>query len=424
MRNLWTGDEHTFCGEARENIMCVALTGSTLAFASFDGVLYVADLRSPDAPVRLRLPSSAVTGLTTDGHAVALLAGVGMILVYSSDTKRLMEHRFETQSVGGQPSNVLIPHKMILDSRRGTVDILSCQSSSAGDADSDYIPTLYVGHMRLQLGQSVSQTSLLKPTVSSMLQFRTGTESHYQIDHLQYTGIPGRYQVVFRYIETGMGGRQRPRQENLQGVSIMLDAGVPLLCQDDHSLVSGSGHSSMPCLSGSHLRWKDAMYFFEHTDMPITTYVKSGQVDPDDITCKLRIAKPGSNKLVHQSWMECGQPGEWMSIPLFAAFVNDSCLVTVAVDPNRTATTDEDAKGRILVWWFDEERDIPGARSTGLWGLENPLSQMEGEDRMRKRHYYVLPEGAVRPFSQLHTAYRHKLPYEEGRRSGYSEHVP
>ena len=234
VRDLATGNEHTYCGEAREDILCVTLHEDLLAFASFEGALYVASLRSPEPPTRLRLPSSAIAGLTSDGHGVALLVGTGTVMVYSLVTKRLTEHRFALLGIEGGSGATAVPHKLVLDYHRGTLDIFTCHTVEADRSTRPGLPDmLHVGHLRLDIGHSASRTGLLEPVASSMLQLETSKGRTQTIERITQLGVPSLYQI---HLVRAQGGRMGPpryisRQEQSMyfDASILFDARAPEL---------------------------------------------------------------------------------------------------------------------------------------------------------------------------------------------------
>jgi len=177
--DLVTGQERVLCGEAKEDIKCITLSENLLGFASTDGVLYVADLRIHDPPLRFQVPSAQVTALTSDGDTIALLAGSSTIAVFSSSTKKLETYSF-AQQVGTVLNSTLTPTNILLSVRHGTVDVFSNGIGSEGPGAEWYHrstpPSIihFIGHMRFNLWSCRRpEHKPLKCTISSVLELYT-----------------------------------------------------------------------------------------------------------------------------------------------------------------------------------------------------------------------------------------------------------
>ncbi|KAK0267481.1 hypothetical protein LTR91_009139 [Friedmanniomyces endolithicus] len=393
VHDLVTGQDLVFCGEAREDITCLTLTDDLLGFASTEGVLYVVDLRDHEPPLRLRLPSAQATALAGDEDTVVALLDCNMIAVYASSTKRLETYSFQPQ-VEEHYNVALEPAMIMLSIRRGIVDMFSNGNRIevlAGEdgTDEEALPQLihHIGHIRFALdGSHLPTRKRLDVKVSSGVELCT--EWKVAIGGVHPLGVVDQFHVRLQglYFNDGDTLWQQER-------TIVFDAKTALLHLEHHRLVE------RPCRSQFTgellLRWKDCYYMLDYLWSVVDTFMEV----PDGIDSQENIIG-----LAGQSSLSLYSVDDDDNDQLhgFAACTNGAFLV-VLTGPR----TQPCCFGRILVWCFDEEVQMAGGKTTGLWGPERNLNEVEVWER--------------RPGFRLRPARAHVLPFEGGRRTGKDE---
>ena len=137
IRNLITGALSTLRGDARERILSVILTTSVVAFVTFDGCLYVAQLSDKThwpSTTRIQLPSSLVRGSGGHNGTVVLAMGetgsgsghVTEVLIYDATERRLRSLPLvHTQQQREGNVQTLGSCSVLVDSNTSTIDVLT-----------------------------------------------------------------------------------------------------------------------------------------------------------------------------------------------------------------------------------------------------------------------------------------------------------
>ncbi|KAK5739257.1 hypothetical protein LTR17_005363 [Elasticomyces elasticus] len=404
VRDLVTGDERTYCGEARENIKRIALTGRLLAFVNEEGTLYVADFQEPGRPIRLLTPSANVMYLTADGDTVALIAATRRATyLWSCRTRRLHVCPFATQTAQGQDSAgrydvPLLSCTLRVDAETGTLDVFSdyrgngpLDGSKVADSDGES-PTMFycIGHMRFDISRNYSTTVPLTPICSSILEFQTGQKAYIFLTGLQSIDMDGSYRMQIDTYDTP-SRRPSTDREWSQNKSIIFDSKSAEMRLEHHHLPFPTvDHDSKQDLvfSGRLLRWKNGYHSVFDNAEALTTFseIGDGMEGP-----KKQMKYQGTLSLYERA-----KPGGRRSL---AAFMNDRYLVVSAENTH----TQIPGQARILVISFDEYAKLAGGHDTGFWpsqGKENrsPLDRTSTEHLVIR---YWPARDHVLPFEQL-----------------------
>ncbi|KAK5701182.1 hypothetical protein LTR17_022799, partial [Elasticomyces elasticus] len=143
--------------------------------------------------------------------------------------------------------------------------------------------------------------------------------------------------------------------------SAIFDAKAGKLYLERHRLM-GMEHSSLTAYEMGHiLRWRDTVYcFHRYQDWRLTAFTLQ---HPETDTAEAAMEFAHNRNTLGRRVAALHQNGSEGAI---AAFVNDSCIVTLgyyAWDPERPVRQ----SGRISVFWFDEASTLAGGYDTGLW---------------------------------------------------------
>ncbi|TKA67655.1 hypothetical protein B0A55_08143 [Friedmanniomyces simplex] len=380
IHDIVCGQDRIFCGAARENIMCLTFTDKLLGFATPEGVLYVADLRTHELSIRLRLPSAQVIALTSDEDSIALLLGHGTVVVYSFTTKRLEAYSF-AQQIKDVFNIALTPANIMLNVLRGTLDIFSYNFRTPALSDEDCAdedcPNMihYIGHMRFHLSRSHhAPCQSLIPQASSISEVQA--EQEIAIGTIQPLGTDELHRIRLETLANDHSPSSSP-QEWRQDRSLVFNANTSQLHLERHRLGkrlheedgSSSARSPNTDPKGTLLRWQDGYYSVKWDGSVVTTFAAVGVQDDDGVG---RVEK--KTRLAYQGFLACGESSEEVELPgvLAAAFVNGSFLVIFA-----GARGDAARPGRVLVYCFGEDVRMAGGRSTGLWGPEKAICPVE-----------------------------------------------
>lgn len=223
VRNLVTGITNTLRGDAREKIVSIVLTSRAVAFVTFGGYLYVAELRK-DRPAlqthRVQLPSSSVQALSGHNGTIVLAmrqSGVNngipvTILIYDIGTHRLQSYSFEAaKSPPGNRLDLFCSRSIVVDSDRKTVNVftlvrnhIGCQSMR-GESAADDTEHLYLTHVRISFsGVVTEQQERTCPIVGKSNKYwmnspqPTGVEHEYRIEIMG--GVRDGYEVLPRSV--------------------------------------------------------------------------------------------------------------------------------------------------------------------------------------------------------------------------------
>ncbi|KAK0344202.1 hypothetical protein LTR91_021031 [Friedmanniomyces endolithicus] len=408
--DLVTGQDGVFCGEAGEDITRITLTGNLLGFTSKCGVLYVADLRVQEPPLRVRMPSAQATALTSDEDTIAVLAGPSTIAVYSSNTNMLETYSF-TRQVEPLLRNPLQPTNILLSVRHGTIDVFSNGVTIEGPGDDRYAkpsgsPMIhYVGHMRFDLCRCHhSEHEPLKHKASSTLELYVTNELERAVISIEALGIGEQY-----HLRTRFGGVLSACTDWRLDQSVIFDAKTAVLrsLHDSREKITRNDRDGNEIEARHELttppwiRWKDCYYGvgceWVHTSscsfVSTFTELPEGRDPPED-----------KAELAYQSCIPvatCSR-GEYGSAGVSAMFMNGPFLAVFF--------TMRFGVDRLIVYCFDERVQMAGGRTTGLWG---PKAKPETAAALPSE----TPE--QRSVFQYTTARGHvALPFEDGRRAG------
>ncbi|KAK3113203.1 hypothetical protein LTR53_009745 [Teratosphaeriaceae sp. CCFEE 6253] len=367
VRDLSTGHERTFCGEAREAIMCITLADDVLGFVSTQGVLYVADLRAPETSVeRLRLPSAHVEALTSDGDAVALRMAGDTVVVYSCTTRRLSSYQLPVQFVTGSDGSrcPLSAAGIILDTRRRTLDVFGHVWSSADSSSGKFFtaaePPGYafvVGHRRFALDPNNERGACTQPLLTSVAvawPAREPGEGGYTLGEVRALG-DGRYRI-WTHVPDMID------HDGLFEGCILFDARTAQVFVQQYEVPDGTRQDYQDATVGYIVRWKDTHYSF----YPIGTREHLAPFSPVQGDCA--HSDRDAIHLAYRGKLE----RDWRKSPdeeFLAAFANDWCLVVFTTQ--RHPPSAEGPLGRVSVFWFDELAPLADGLSTGFW--ETPV---------------------------------------------------
>ncbi|KAK3614725.1 hypothetical protein LTR56_027063 [Elasticomyces elasticus] len=404
VRDLVTGDERTYCGEARENIKRIALTGRLLAFANEEGTLYVADFQEPGPPIRLLMPSANVMYLTADGDTVALIAAARRATyLWSCRTKRLHVCPFATQTAQGQDSAgrydvPLLSCTLRVDAETGTLDVFSdyrgngpLDGSKVADPDGDPPNMFYcIGHMRFDISGNYSTTVPLTPICSSILEFQTGQKAYIFLTGLQSIDMDGSYRMQIDTYDTP-SRRPSTDREWSQNKSIIFDSKSAEMRLERHHLPFPAVTPDFKkefIFSGRLLRWKNGYHSVFSDAEALTTFSEVGDGTEGP---KKQMKYQGTLSLYERA-----KPGGRRSL---AAFMNDQYLVVSAENTH----TQIPGQARVLVICFDESAKLAGGHLTGFWPSQGKESRSP-LDRTSTEHLvirYWPARDHVLPFEQL-----------------------
>ncbi|KAK0345943.1 hypothetical protein LTR91_017962 [Friedmanniomyces endolithicus] len=407
--DLVTGQDRVFYGDAGEDITCITLTGNLLGFTSKCGVLYVADLRVQEPPLRVRMPSAQATALTSDEDTIAVLAGPSTIAVYSSNTNMLETYSF-TRQVEPLLRNPLQPTNILLSVRHGTIDVFSNGIAVGGPGDERYAKSSgspmihYIGHMRFDLCRCHhSEHEPLKYKASSMLELYVANERERAVSNIEALGIGEQY-----HLRTRFAGDSSASTDWRHDRSVLFDAKTAVLRPHHHSLEKitrndRDGNEIEPChelITHPWIRWKDCYYGVgcEWVRASGRSFVSTFLQRPDG------LAPPEDEAgLAYQSCIPvatCSR-GEYGSAGVSAMFMNGPFLVVFF--------TMRFGVDRLIVYCFDERVQMAGGRTTGLWGPKaKPETAASSPDTSEQRpvFHYTTARGHV------------VLPFEDRRRAG------
>ncbi|KAK4893799.1 hypothetical protein LTR27_007824 [Elasticomyces elasticus] len=347
--DLTTGQERRVGGEAYEHIVAITLTEKVLGFVTLGSSLYVADLQSPEEPaVRTALPSS-------------------QLAVYSHINKRLeLYHARPNITEPGIKEKPFTSADILVSEAQGTVDVFghtsTFEDSSLGETKSSGRSSFrnWIGHARYVLESRSSETGPLTPVTSSFI----GIEPYARPGHYGFSGeakSTGTDKLYRIRLDVESDDADLEYTDGSPHSSVIFDAKTSKLYVERHQL-TGTEHRSLSAFANGHiLRWKDAVYCLHYyQDWRLTVF--SAELSGTDGTGNAHGLAHNRNTLGRR--VDALRHNKYEHPK--AAFVNDSCIVTLgyyAWDSERT----EGRSGRISVFWFDEASTLAGGHDTGLW---------------------------------------------------------
>ena len=334
VRDLISGAASMLRGEARERIMSVVLTTTLVAFVTFEGCLYVTEffdhmfLRKTS---RIQLPSSRVRGCSGDRGTIALAMGgelhdttyITDILLYDAESQRLKSlpvgsiYKKLAGNVRSLNSCVLL-----VDSDLEVIDVFTLMlDMGAVPGRSDGNKNLRIRHIRISLeGNWLCANSWDHP-----LPFDISVRSaHFTMAPPQPTGYKG----LFR-LEVG----------------------------------------ELPFMGSLPIRLKFDVFF----EIQSATFMPTDSDNSEDLVAKIgegavddmrrsRLSEKMPSTL-HAQWKghamtQLGDGDSWLD---YMSLMNETFLVNLQVNHQLTQ------RSRIQAFCFDENVQMHGARSTGLW---------------------------------------------------------
>ncbi|KAK3652952.1 hypothetical protein LTR56_004900 [Elasticomyces elasticus] len=369
LHDLTTGQERRVGGEAYEHIVAITLTEKVLGFVTLGSSLYVADLQSPEEPaVRTALPSSQVRAFKSDGNTIALSFYPDKLAVYNHINKRLelYHHARHNITEPGIKEKPFTSADILVSEAQGTIDVFghtsTFEDSWLEETNSSARSSFrnWIGHARYVLESRSRETGPLTPVTSSFI----GIEPYARPGHYGFSGearATGTDKLYRIRLDVESDDADLEYTDGSPHSSVIFDAKTLKLYVERHQL-TGLEHGRLSgAVTGHIVRWRDAVYCIHYfQDWRLTVFtVRLPDIDAagdaeglaqNRNTLGRRVDALGHNKYEHPK----------------AAFVNDSCIVTLgyyAWDSERT----EGQSGRISVFWFDEASTLAGGHDTGLW---------------------------------------------------------
>ncbi|KAK5118142.1 hypothetical protein LTR62_004189 [Meristemomyces frigidus] len=417
VRNLLTGDQHVFCGEARENIMALALSTRVLAFTTYNGALYVVDLTAAEelGPRRLRLPSAHVRDIVANGSMVAVLLIHGTsdrasLAVYSlnNDVLRSMSFAYQRHVDSGNLAK-LVPEAILLSSENETIDVFSSYHSKSypvGRRGKQRI--IYsVGHMRLRLwprvttaGQIFDNTlqAICESTIP--IELDNDPDGPVSIGQLLPIGYAGEFRI--RLTTKALGYPQEPSTD----VSLAFNATTTILRLEQYELCRTEWNNCV----GWKLQWRD-VYFTSSTlrsGYPKGTGIMTFSTD---VWQSIDYAELGSATYQTSLTYKTPQPDLVLqhAVPLMAV-ANDNYLACVMSCAESR---------RIVILGYSESNTAFASQPTGFWNVNDCGEVGHRGRRLDVQGRSLILTGDMTQERQerdslvlLSTHYRAKLPYE------------
>ncbi|KAK5718780.1 hypothetical protein LTR15_008514 [Elasticomyces elasticus] len=336
--DLTSGQEQRYQGLDCEHILAITLTDRVLGFVTLGGMLYVADLRAREKPaVAMRLPSSKLVALKSDCQTIALRFYPDTLATYTHSSKRLHLYRLPEQNmtVPALQGMLVLPEDILVSEAQGIVDVFGHAST-------------WIGHTRFVLASGKGEHTLPTPVATAFLHVEQSLAPGYDgfCGEARFTGTEGLYRIR---LDVQTDEWYLEYTDGTPHSSVMFDAKAGKLYLEHHQLMSMDHWSLTGYERGHIVRWRDTIYcFHRYQDERLTVFTVQ-HPGTDAAEARRRVAA------LHQN----GSEGA------IAAFVNDSCIVTLGYywDPERTLRQ----SGRISVFWFDEASTLAGGYDTGLW---------------------------------------------------------
>ena len=339
VRDLVTGVVKTLRGEARERILHLVLTTTLVAFMTSDGWLYANKLSDPAENIsRVRAPSANVLASGGDLDTIVMaMAGTRYIkahftdiLVYDAGTRRLQSFEVEDPFEGPQSvSSSFNSYGIVVNSTKQTADIFALFLEVDQRAQRQrYVSK--VTHLRRSLAGKVVNDYVRHHPISLEC---SPALARFTMLPPQPTGYRGQFRIQIGEVPSrGLG---LPIDYTY---AMRFDTEHVILLQDeraDLSIEYRSFDRKSSLLSGS------------------TGKQLSRRKDTSEGTSMSAAWKDVYVQPVATDWIE------------YFTLMNDTFLVLLEV------YSEEKQRSRIRIFCFDECVNMPGARSTGLWGDED-----------------------------------------------------
>ncbi|KAK4495722.1 hypothetical protein PRZ48_012990 [Zasmidium cellare] len=132
VHDLITGTKTHYRTTAREEVCCLALSSSLIAYLNFQGKLYAQNLSDASAePKEVRLPSSSYAAFAADGHFCAVVfqqqssSDQYTLALYDHSRQHLKELLFPCGKLDFENLIHGSPDALLLNAREKTIDIFS-----------------------------------------------------------------------------------------------------------------------------------------------------------------------------------------------------------------------------------------------------------------------------------------------------------
>jgi hypothetical protein len=328
LRDLESGSEHVYCGDARERILNVALSSEMMVFVTFDAHLYVVSLDKRERQTQRRLPSAHVRALGIDGSVTAIAMGetgsthVKHLLIFNNALNTFQQVNIESlPKESGRNTRSLNSFSLLVNCRKGIIDLFTLAIWHVGP-DRD----LQIVQSRTHFDSNFIDWSV--GTVHSM-----GKDEHVRTSHLTMApAVPLGYRNQFR----------------IQVAEIPLLGGLPMRLKGDQIFDTfdcsidpdEAAEGFLEDVTREPQRWEVA-------DSPKQNdaRVKHGNLYAQWKGLALRATHDSAE-------------GDWLE---YYSLMNDTFLVSLEVSADRMQHS------RIRVFCFDPRFNLHNGRNTELW---------------------------------------------------------
>lgn len=376
LRDLSTGVEKQFFGEARENIMYLALTSCLLAYVSFDGILYIVDLTTPEGkPQIFRLPSINITTIAGDGKVVGLLlsSGKAYTLAFIDFAEHIKTLRSVTldivETFRGPEGPSLQPYAMIVDGAQLFFDVFLMTAASAIEADSK--TCLRLGHMRFKLRECRDRATALSAATSpiSELYLETGNLRD-MVLHVVRCSEPDLVEL-----DLEMDGCR-----NTHATFSRQSACLTLHARNNQSTPTPRDHSIV--------RWHDAIFHVSETEKEGCIYSYGLEFCSDDN--RWHYEDHGTT-----TWITGYETPDRRRGKLSQMVLRNEHFIVVCSLQGEWGVPSGSTRTIIRVLGMDERLPLADGQSTGLWTSAMGKIKAPPEKhafRYRRTNYYQRPE--------------------------------